>query len=155
MSDNDLIERKMGEIIKKDTVIWERPEALDEGLNPLTLLQLTMLDDIQVALTKLNEHFKKEEFLGRVDPRTLNVTDQIQPLAILLDWPFRPWISAAAHNYGPDTAYLSVNLNYDWIPLQINEDHLFDFKSSEDRIYLVYYKCDLGKTARVQINGKF
>lgn len=126
---------------------------VEEGVPEL--LAFIAQDDLQVELRKITEHLKKGEFEGHVDPRTLSVTDQVQSLALLLEWPFRPWITASAHNYGPDTAYLSINCDYGWLPLKNGEDHKFHFQFSEERIYLVYYRCDPGKTASVQINGKF
>ena len=118
------------------------------------LLEFVALDDIQVELRKLNDHFKKDEFEGLLDPRTLQVTGQYQVLRLSSESPPRRWITASAHNYGPNTANLSIN-NSEWIPLRANEDYRFDFKGSDERIEVIGYQCDTGNTALVQINGKY
>lgn len=128
-------------------------ESSERGLPEL--LDFVAKDDMQVELRKVNKHMEKQEFEGLVDPRTLAVTDQLQILDVYLEWPLEPWITASAHNYGPNTAFLSINNEFDQIPLRINEAHDFDFKGSDKRIRLIYYRCNAGQTAAVQINGKY
>lgn len=119
------------------------------------LLDFVAKDDIQVELRKLNKHMEKQEFKGLVDSRTLNVTAQLQSIPLDLEWPLEPWITATAHNYGPNTAFLSINTDFDWVPLRIGEGHNFDFSGSEKRIFLIYHRCNPAETATVQINGKY
>lgn len=119
------------------------------------LLDFIALDDIQVELRRMNKHFEKSEFQGIVDPRTINATDSVGFIDLIEVAPYTPWISASAHNYGLNTVYLSINNQFYWIPLRINEGHNFDFAKSDQRISEIYYKCDSGETATVQINGKY
>lgn len=139
-------------------VVYKRGEPVVPGLddNIGALLQFVAADDLQVELYKLNLHMKRQEFQGRVDPRSLAVTDIMQHLNLLLTPPYKPWITAFAHNYDPEnTAYLSINNRFDLIPVKHGESHAFDFKGSEERIWLIYYVCDPGLTATVQVNGKY
>ena len=150
---NESLESRLTKIIKKDTAIFERGDVSDETVNPL--LQLIMLDDLQVALAKLNKHFEKEEFEGYEDPRTLSVTDQVQSIRLIGDWPFAPWIAGYFFNDGPGKAYIALNYRADWIPLNKGEDARVDHAGGDRRIEFIYYKCDPGETATVRAIGKY
>lgn len=140
----------------EEIVVYKRGKVsrVEKKLDP-TLLQIVILDDLSVTLNKLNQHLAKQEFLGEVDPRELSVTDQVQVISLIHHWPFVPWISAYFFNDGPDEAYIAINAALDWTKLNKAEDALFNFAGSEQRIYIIYYKCDAGKTASVRMVGKY
>ncbi|GAI60676.1 unnamed protein product, partial [marine sediment metagenome] len=102
---------------ENEIIVYERGKEVTKAPKrlPPELLQIIMLDDMQVALTKVNKHLEKAEFEGVVDPRTLSVTDKLQKISLIHDWPFTPWITAYFFNDGPNTAYLSINYIFDWI----------------------------------------
>ncbi|MBA7574408.1 hypothetical protein ES708_16214 [subsurface metagenome] len=122
---------------------------------PPELLQIIMLDDIQVALTKVNKHLEKAEFKGVVDPRTLSATDKLQALAPLYDWPFTPWIGAYFINDGPDTVRLAINEPLNQFDVRLNETITLDYSHADERIRVVFYVCDTGKTASVRVMGEY
>lgn len=135
MPDSEIVVYKRGEIQKK--------------IDP-TILQFVMLDDIEVALTKLNEHFKKEEFQGYEDFEILLCTEIEGAI-----WPIPPWITAFFLNKGPDKAYVNINHRGKWIELENGESTRCDHAGADMRIGLVLYKCDPGETATVTALGKY
>lgn len=137
-----------------EIVIYDRGKEVEKRLNPM-LLQIIMLDDIQVALSKLNQHFKKEEFEGYEFFRTLPVTDQIQSITLIGDWPFAPLISAYFFNKGEQKAYIQVNYPGEWFELEKGESAQISHAGANRRIEIIYYKCDDGETASVSVLGKY
>ncbi|MBA7698131.1 hypothetical protein ES703_106806 [subsurface metagenome] len=146
-----------------DITIYERgkPEV-SRRIDP-KVLELILLDDIQVGISKLNRHLEKSEFEGKLDPRTLSVTDEIQDLDLIKEWPYTPWITASFFNDGdistdpPSevTAYIFINRVGKWIPLKKGEGIDMDFAKGDERIYTIRHKCDKGETASVRVVGKY
>jgi len=122
---------------------------------PPELLQIIMLDDIQVALTKVNKHLEKAEFEGVVDPRTLSVTDKIQRITLIHDWPFTPWICAYFINDGPSTARIAINYRGDEFEMRVGETRTIDHAHADERIGIIYFICDPGETASVRAEGHY
>lgn len=130
----------------------------------LSLLQTIMADDIQVSLLKLNqtmeklsEHSELTEFDGEVDSLTLAATEE-EKFASILELPPRvPWISATFLNSGPNTAYIKINYNANWVPVFKKIPLQMDFAGSKDkkRIQIIRYKCNAGETATITVVGKY
>ena len=123
------------------------------------LFQTVMLDDLQVALNrqtalleKIDEHNKKSEFEGRVKSLSLAANESEQELSLLNTYPFLPWISCTFISDGP--AYVIVN-HETWTPLFENVPLEVSFAGAKQRIELIYYKCDSGKTAVITVVGKY
>lgn len=144
MPDDEIVVYKRGEVTRR----------VEKKLD-LAPLQIVILDDLSVTLKRLNQHLAKQEFLGEVDPRELSVTDQVQVISLIHHWPFVPWIAAYFFNDGPHEAYIAINAALDWTKLNKSEDARFNFAGSEQRIYIIYYKCDAGETASVRVVGKY
>lgn len=143
MSEDEIIIYKRGEVIPPP------PKKI-----PPDLLQVILLDDIQVGISKLNRHMEKAEFEGKLDPRTIPVTDEVGAITLTTMWPFFPWITASFHNDGPDKAYILINYG-DEIPLKKDDGIDMDFARGDERIYLIRYRCDSGETASVRVVGKY
>ncbi|GAI68454.1 unnamed protein product [marine sediment metagenome] len=144
-------------IYKRGEVVTPPPPPMPPipKIIPPELLQIIVLDDIQVALTKVNKHLEKAEFEGVVDPRTFAVTDEMRGIALIHDWPFTPWITASFFNDGPNRAYIALNYIFDWASLEKGESANMDFSRSDRRIQFVHYKCDAGEKATVRVIGKY
>jgi len=150
---------------ENEIVIYRRGKEVTKAPKrlPPELLQIILLDDLQVALTKVNKHLEKAEFEGEVDPRTFAVTGQIQGLALIHDWPFVPWITAAFFNDGDIstdppgevTAYIAINYTFDWLQLKKGESLNIDLSKSDKRIQFIHYRCNVGETASVRVVGKY
>lgn len=140
-----------------EIVVYERGKEVTPVSKriPPELLQIILLDDVQVALTKVNKHLEKAEFEGVVDPRTFAVTDEMKGIALIHDWPFTPWITASFFNDGPNRAYIALNYIFDWASLEKGESANMDFSRSDKRIQFVHYKCDAGEKASVRVIGKY
>lgn len=142
---------------KDEITIYRRGKEVTKAPKriPPELLQIIMLDDIQVALTKLNKHFEKEEFEGYEYSETISVTDKTQSKTLIGDWPFAPLIAAYFFNNGDGKAYIAINYPGDWIELEKGEGARLNHAGADRRIDLIHYKCDAGETASVRVVGKY
>ncbi len=135
-----------------EVVVYKRGEV-QKRIDP-TILQFVMLDDIQVALSKVNRHLGKAEFEGILDPRVLSATDELQELAPAYDWPFTPWICAYFINDGPDEVVIVIN-DSEAFTMKLKETQTIDQTHANERIRVIYYKCNPGESASVRVRGQF
>lgn len=135
-----------------EIVIYRRGEEVTKAPKrlPPELLQIIMLDDMQVALTKLNKHFEKEEFEGYEDFEILSCAEHVEAF-----WPLVPWIASSFYNKGPDKAYININNRGKWIELEIGESAKCNHSGADMRQILILYKCDPGNTATITVLGKY
>ena len=145
MSEDEIVIYKRGEEVTK------APKRL-----PPELLQIIMLDDIQVALSELNQHNKKEEFQGGlIDERKLEVTDKVQSMTFIGDWPHVPLIDAFFINDGDKRAYIGINHTGEYFTMEPGETRTVDRAGAEERIALIFYWSDNGETTSVRVNGEY
>jgi len=130
----------------------------------LSILQTIMADDLQVSLlklnqtmTKLDDHFELTEFDGMIDSLDLSATEEEKFVSIVELPPRVPWISCTFLNAGPDTAYIKINYDSEWVPVKKNIPLQIDFAGSKNkkRIQIIRYKTDPGDTASITVVGKY
>ncbi len=146
---------------EKDTVVYEhgKPEKKRIGSELLTFI---LLDDMSITLKEIEKATKKDEFEGRLDPRTLSATENVSFIDLRQEDPHIPWVTAHFRNDGnttippsPKDAYVSINNPYEWNKLEDGEEMSVSFAKADRRIELVYYKCDAGGTASIRATGKY
>lgn len=125
-----------------------------EVIRPDVIQAITQLAQLG-QLTKIRKSLEKEEFEGKEDPRTLNATDEIQVLSLVDDFPYTPWISAYFVNDGPDPARISINRPYAQFLLRVNETKTIDHAHADERIGSIFYVCEPGETASVEVVGEY
>jgi len=145
-----------------EIVIFKRGDIAQPPMPPIPkrippeMLQIIMLDDIQVALSKLNQHYKKREFQGGlIDERTLEVTDRVQSMTFIGDWPLTPLINAFFINDGAKGAYLAINQTGEYFTINPGETKTVDRAGAEERIAIIFYWSDKGETTSVRVNGEY
>ena len=135
------------------------PKVVDETGKEVSHRTDVLQMVIQLAqlgqLARIRKSLEKAEFEGVVDPRTLSVTDRLQQLELLYDWPFTPWISAYFINHGLNTARIAINYRGDEFELMPNETITIDHAHADERIRRIYYICNPGETTSVTVKGHY
>lgn len=107
-------------------------------------------------LVKIRKSLEREQFTGRLDSRTLDATSELKFLNLLEEWPHTPWINAFFMNTdGPDTAEIGINNINNTFKLRLNQTRTLDYAHADERITIIYYKCAVGETASVAVEGHY
>lgn len=126
-------------------------------MRPDVLQTLTSFAQL-AQLNRIRKQVEKERFEGRTDSRTLEVTDELQVLNLIYDDPYVPWINAFIINDGPDTVYTAIN-NIDkpncWHEIRVDETRVLDQSGADERIGLLFYRCNAGETASVRVEAHY
>ena len=118
------------------------------------VMQAAQLSQTVKIRKEIERHSRREEFEGKLDPRTLSATDETQCLELSEQWPYVPWISAFFINDGADEVYIRINRS-EWIKIESGETRTLDHTHAEERIEQIYYKCDAGGTASIRVEGLY
>jgi len=143
--DVEIIEPVVAEIVPKD----------EEQIPPEIAQLLTQLASLS-ELTEIRKKLEKEEFEGKLDPRTLDATDSLKWLDFIEGLPHKPWLTAYFINDGPDSVKIGINhpeLERQEVKahetLTINQEH------AKERIRRLFHKCDAGETASIRVVGQY
>lgn len=139
---------KQTEVIPKEVEVVEKvPPEVDALLTQIASLS---------QLLEIKKKLAKEEFEGKLDPRTLDGTDRLKWLDLIEDPPHKTWITAYFINDGSNS--IEVGINYPELKrheikngetLTISQEH------ADERIRKLFYKCATGETASVRVVGQY
>jgi len=129
-------------------------ERREQNVIDTELLKFIALDDIQVALSKINKSLKVSQFQGGAGTITLNADEKYRYIVLWHVYPYTPLVTAHFVNKGPDGVFVSVNGEPD-TPLNKDEDALYDFIKAERKIEVISYYCNVGETALIPVGAKW
>jgi len=134
----------------------EFSKDLDETINwviqamMMALFVIVLVPMLPIAKSA-QQYLQSQQFVGETESRILRATQV--PQHIVLD---HPWVSAYFVNNGPDTVYLKINSSDSSpYPLGVYETLTINRLGAQNRIYAVYYQCDTGCTAEVEVIGEY
>jgi len=94
-------------------------------------------------------------YLGRVDPRILQATQDLRWINLVSEPPYVGWISAAFFNDGPNSVFIGINNPDALSEIGAGESLEVTMAGAQRRIELVFYKCNPGERASVRVVGKY
>lgn len=138
-----------GKELVKDTSDKDLDDTID------FVMQATMMVMFIVVLASMmqstQQFFQSQQYKGQQDSRTLSATSVLQHIVLA-----NPWIGAFFINDGPDTVEIRINdENADPYIIYSKETRTISRVGAENRIYAIYYKCYLGGTASVRVDGVY
>lgn len=139
----------------KNVVTAEVVPKEEENISTEEAQLLTNLASLS-ELTEIRKKLEKEEFEGKLDPRTLSATDTLQWLNLVEDPPHKAWISAYFISDGADNIEIMINrLIGKRHTLKSGETLTIDHTHADERIKKIFYQCATGETATVRVAGQY
>lgn len=143
----------MGDEFLPDVVDDTGAKVVGPELEAITNLTVKFAQLAQLA--KIRKAVEQQNFQGIEDPRNaIAVTDEEQWID-LRSAPKYPWISMFVYNDGPKTVYIAIN--DPTLPIRVvpKSTRTFDHANSPKKIEMVYYYCNPGETATLDIIGQY
>ena len=110
----------------------------------------------QVAhLAKLNQTLELQNFEGKMDSRSLSITDDYTIIDLSNEWPWTPYVGMYIANYGPNTVKVAINEPDISLSVRADEDRKISYLGAKQRIERIYLTCDSGETATVTLEAQF
>ena len=102
-----------------------------------------------------NRFFTSQSFQGDVETENLFPNGTTQYWDLVNQPPYTPLISLFCINRGASRVYLAINSAQDWMEIWPGETRVVDHTGAEKRIEIIFYKCDLGNTSILEVEGHF
>ncbi len=145
MSDIVPFKPKLPEIIDESGNVVEGP-AMDEVIKLITGISQN------AQLARIHRDLARRQIEGCVKQVTLAATPTIQYFDTTEHGEKPPWAKAEFVNDGPGPAYVSINKFYHYVQMvQYAKPFVVDFTEADERIFSIFYYCDPGLTANIQV----
>lgn len=138
--------------ITKDSFSRDIDDTIDTIL-PVMVMMVMMMFMIPMlpVVQSAQQYFQSQQFLGKSVSWVLSATQM--PQHIVMD---NPLVGVYIVNNGPSVVYLRINsMDSVMYPLGVLETLTFNRLGAQERIYAIYYKCDAGGTATVEVIGEY
>jgi hypothetical protein len=96
-----------------------------------------------------------QAYLGKIAPKTVKANSTLKWLDLKQEPPYTPWIGAYFINDGPDPVAIATNHPDDRFTMNPGETVTIDRSGAQERIAIIFYVCETGKTASVRITGEY
>lgn len=108
-----------------------------------------------VAILPITQQAQAQAYHGRTVTKTVKANDNLKYLDVRYDYPYTLWISAYFINNGPDPVEIAINYPDDRFTISPDGTTTVNRAGAQERIAVVFYICERGKTAEVQITGEY
>lgn len=123
---------------------------------PMVVMGILMLAVvISTVVSPITQFAQAQAYVGRTSPRTVKANSTLKYLDVRHDYPYTPWISAYFINDGPDPVEIAINYPDDKFTMNPNETVTVNRSGAQERIAVIFYVCERGKTASVRITGEY
>ena len=107
------------------------------------------------AILPVTQNAQAQAYQGRSVTKTVKANSDLRYLDVRYDYPYTLWISAYFINDGPDPVEIAINYPDDRFTIKPNGTVTVNRSGAQERIAVIFYICERGKTAEVQITGEY
>ena len=108
-----------------------------------------------MAILPVTQNAQAQAYQGRSVTKTVKANGELKYLDVRYDYPYTLWISAYFINDGPDPVEIAINYPDDRFTIKPNGTVTVNRSGAQERIAVIFYICERGKTAEVQITGEY
>ena len=131
--------------IYDDEIMDAMPKVL------MVILGLVLL----AAVLPITQQAQAQAYHGRTVTKTVKANGNLRYLDVRYDYPYTLWISAYFINNGPDPVEIAINYPEDRFTISPDATVTVNRSGAQERIAVVFYVCERGKTASVEITGEY
>ena len=108
-----------------------------------------------VAILPVTQQAQAQAYQGRSITKKVEANDTLKYFDVRHDYPYTLWISAYFINDGPDPVEIAINYPDDRFTIKPNGTTTVNRSGAQERIAVIFYICEKGKTAEVEITGEY
>ena len=128
----------------------------DDIMNAIPKVLMVMLGLVLLmAILPVTQNAQAQAYQGRSVTKTVKANGELKYLDVRYDYPYTLWISAYFINDGPDPVEIAINYPDDRFTIKPNGTVTVNRSGAQERIAVIFYVCERGKTAEVQITGEY
>ncbi|MBA7705503.1 hypothetical protein ES703_114334 [subsurface metagenome] len=122
-------------------------------LSPMLMLIMGLA--LLMALSPITQAAQAQAYQGRTVTKKVKANSELKYFDVRHDYPYTLWISAYFINNGPDPVEIAINYPDDKFTIRPNGTITVNRSGAQERIAVIFYNCEKGKTAEVEITGEY
>ncbi|MBA7624870.1 hypothetical protein ES703_32284 [subsurface metagenome] len=107
------------------------------------------------AILPITQSAQAQAYFGRTVTKKVEANGSLKYFDVRHDYPYTLWISAYFINDGPDPVEIAINYPDDKFTIKANGTVTVNRSGAQERIAVIFYICEKGKTATVRITGEY
>lgn len=107
------------------------------------------------AVLPITQQAQAQAYHGRTVTKTVKANGDLKYLDVRYDYPYTLWVSAYFINKGPDPVEIAINYPDDRFTISPDGTVTVSRSGAQERIAVIFYVCEKGKTASVTITGEY
>lgn len=128
----------------------------DFDMTPIIMLMGIMIMMIMIpTILPIAQQAQAQAYQGRSVSRRVEANGELKYFDVRYDYPYTFWISAYFINDGPDPVEIAINYPDDKFTIKSGGTVTVNRSGAQERIAVVFYVCERGKTATVRITGEY
>ena len=108
-----------------------------------------------MAILPVTQQAQAQAYQGRSITKKVKANSELKYFDVRHDYPYTFWISAYFINNGPDPVEIAINYPDDKFTIRPNGTVTVNRSGAQERIATIFYVCEKGKTAEVEITGEY
>ena len=121
----------------------------------MVMMGLVFLAAVLPITQSIAQSAQAQAYLGRTVTKTVKANGNLRYFDVRFDYPYTLWISAYFINDGPDPVEIAINYPDESFTIKPNGTVTVNRSGAKERIAVVFYVCERGKTASVIITGEY
>ena len=121
----------------------------------MVMMGMMLLAAVLPATQQAQAQTYAQAYMGRTVTKTVKANGDLRYLDVRFDYPYTFWISAYFINDGPDPVEIAINYPDDRFTIKPKETVTVNRSGAQERIAVIFYVCERGKTASVRITGEY
>lgn len=122
-------------------------------MTPMLILLFGLM--FLAAILPITQNAQAQAYQGRSITKKVKANGELKYFDVRHDYPYTLWISAYFINNGPDEVEIAINYPDDKFTIRPNGTITVNRSGAQERIAVIFYNCEKGKTAEVEITGEY
>lgn len=103
----------------------------------------------------ISQQASAQSYSGINDPRLLNITRNLTYIDLINEKPYQPWMIAFIVNRGPSDVYVAINYPGETFIIEPGGTRTINRSGAQERIGVIFFNCDPGRSTVVSITGEY
>lgn len=106
-------------------------------------------------IAPVTQQLAAQSYIGINDPRWVYATHNLTYLDLINEKPYQSWMIAFIINQGPDPVDVAINYPAESFTIEVGGTRTINRSGAQERICVMFFKCEPGRRATVSITGEY
>lgn len=131
----------------------------DWNMIMMMMMMFVMVSIMTSGLTQVSgtvaQQVAAQSYSGINDPRVVNATPMLSYIDLINEKPYQPWMIAFIVNRGPYGVDIAINYPAESFHIEAGGTRTINRSGAQERISVMFFQCEPGQRAEVEVTGEY